>query len=300
MRYVIKRNGEKIDFDKTKIEKAILNAFREVGEEKSEEANRIATQIADEIASLSDTMTVEQIQEKVIFALMGTNRKDIALRYAEYRYQRNLIRESNTTDKNMLEILEGQSEYWNSENSNKNPILSTTVRDYMAGETSKDLTKRFFLPKEITEAHEKGLIQFHDADYYSQHMHNCCLNNIEDMLQNGTVISEVMIESPHSFSTACNITTQVIAQVASFQYGGQSVSLAHLAPFVDVSRKKIREQVIEERKENGDDLDTEKIENTVSRRLKREITKGIQMIQYQVVTLMTTNGCLEHGCCKIA
>ncbi|SEU10133.1 anaerobic ribonucleoside-triphosphate reductase [Lacrimispora sphenoides] len=287
---IIKRDGSKVDFDKSKIKKAILKAFIDVDGEESPYAKEKARDIANYIESLSKEMSVENIQDVVEEKLMSSNRKDVARAYIQYRLKRSLIRESNTTDKSILELLDGNSEYWNTENSNKNARLNTTIRDYTAGVVSKDLTERILLPKDIVEAHNAGIIHFHDEDYYMQRMHNCDLVNLEDMLQNGTVISETLIEKPHSFSTACNIATQIIAQVASSQYGGQSISLAHLAPFVDISRKSIRNDVIKERTVTGDDLDEEKINTTVKMRLAKEIKKGIQTIQYQVITLMTTNG----------
>jgi ribonucleoside-triphosphate reductase len=287
---VIKRDGTEVDFDKTKIKKAILKAFIDVDGEESSYANEKARDIANYTKSLNKEMSVEKIQDIVEDKLMSSNRKDVARAYIQYRLKRSLIRESNTTDKNILELLEGNSEYWNTENSNKNARLNTTIRDYTAGVVSKDLTERILLPKDIVEAHNAGIIHFHDEDYFMQRMHNCCLVNLEDMLQNGTVISETLVEKPHSFSTACNIATQIIAQVASSQYGGQSISLAHLAPFVDISRRSIKNKVIMERTATGDDLDEEKINLTVRMRLADEIKKGIQTIQYQIVTLMTTNG----------
>lgn len=287
---VTKRNGRKVKFDKEKIKIAVLKAFIDVDGEETTYAKDKARDIANYIESLDKDMSVEEIQDEVVNKLMASSRKDVAAKYVEYRYKRKLVRESNTTDKTILEIIEGDNDYWNSENSNKNPRLNTTIRDYMAGETSTDISRRILLPKDVIEAHDNGKIHFHDMDYFAQHMHNCGLDNLEDMFQNDTVISEVLIESPHSFSTSCTVATQIIAQVASFQYGGQSVSLAHLAPFVNVSRKAIRKEVIEERKKNNDDLDDLKIERTVKSRLLKEIRKGIQTIQYQVVTLMTTNG----------
>ena len=287
---ITKRGGRKTDFDKDKIKIAVLKAFVDVDGEETAYAKDKAREIANYIESLERDMTVEEIQDEVVNKLMASSRKDVAAKYVEYRYKRKLVRESNTTDKTILEIIEGDNDYWNSENSNKNPRLNTTIRDYMAGATSTDISRRLLLPKDVTEAHDDGRLHFHDMDYFAQHMHNCDLVNLEDMLTNNTVISEVLVESPHSFSTACTIATQIIAQVASSQYGGQSVSLAHLAPFVDVSRKAIREEVINERTINGDDLDENKIENIVKLRLTKEISKGIQTIQYQIVTLMTTNG----------
>lgn len=287
---VTKRDGHKVKFDKEKIKIAILKAFIDVDGEETTYAKEKARDIANYIESMNKNMNVEEIQDLVVNKLMSCTRKDIATKYVEYRYKKKLVRESNTTDKTILEIIEGDSDYWNNENSNKNPRLNTTVRDYMAGETSTDISRRLLLPKEVVEGHDSGVIHFHDMDYFAQHEYNCCLINLKDMLHNNTVISETLIESPHSFSTACTVATQIIAQVASSQYGGQSVSLTHLAPFVDVSRKSIRKEVIEERLHNGDDLNEEKIDYIVQMRLDKEIKKGIQTIQYQVVTLMTTNG----------
>ena len=287
---VIKRDNTREPFEKQKVRLAVSKAFIDVDGEETAYAKDKAREIANYIESLDRDMTVEEIQDEVVNKLMASSRKDVAAKYVEYRYKRKLVRESNTTDKTILEIIEGDNDYWNSENSNKNPRLNTTIRDYMAGATSTDISRRLLLPKDVTEAHDDGILHFHDMDYFAQHMHNCDLVNLEDMLTNNTVISEVLVESPHSFSTACTIATQIIAQVASSQYGGQSVSLAHLVPFVDVSRKAIREEVINECTINGDDLDENKIENIVKLRLTKEISKGIQTIQYQIVTLMTTNG----------
>lgn len=294
MANVIKRDGREVQFDKEKIKIAVLKAFIDVDGEETPFAKDKAREIANYIESLNKTMEVEEIQDMVVNKLMASTRKDVAAKYVEYRYKRKLVRESNTTDRTMLEIIEGDSDYWNSENSNKNPRLNTTVRDYMAGETSTDISRRLLLPVDVIKGHDEGIIHFHDMDYFAQHEHNCDLINLEDMLQNNTVISETLIESPHSFSTACTVATQIIAQVASAQYGGQSVSLAHLAPFVDVSRKAIRKEVTEELYDNG--LISEcnenyaEVSNITDRRLKKEIEKGVQTIQYQIVTLMTCNG----------
>ena len=290
---VIKRDGRQVAFEKEKIKLAVLKAFLDVDGEETSYAKDKAREIANYVESLDKDMDVEEIQDVVVNKLMASARKDVAARYVEYRYKRKLVRESNTTDKTILELISGTSDYWNNENSNKNATLVTTQRDYMAGIVSEDISKRFLLPPEIIQAHDDGIIHFHDIDYFGQKaLHNCDLINLEDMLQNGTVISGVMIEKPHSFSTACNIATQIIAQVASSQYGGQSISLSHLAPFVDVSRKKIRAEV-----ENElyclDELDVDKdalISNIVESRVREEIKRGVQTIQYQVVTLMTTNG----------
>ena len=291
---VIKRNGKTVQFDKDKIRLAVLKAFLDVDGEETSYAKDKAREIANYVESLNKDMEVEEIQDIIVNKLMASSRKDVAARYVEYRYKRKLVRESNTTDKTILELISGISDYWNNENSNKNATLVTTQRDYMAGVVSEDITKRFLLPPEIIQAHDEGIIHFHDIDYFGQKaLHNCDLINLEDMLQNGTVISGVMIEKPHSFSTACNIATQIIAQVASSQYGGQSISLSHLAPFVDVSRKKICAEVdYELNLAHGTfDRDYGEVRDAiVEKRVKEEIKRGVQTIQYQVVTLMTTNG----------
>ena len=294
---VIKRDGREEEFRKEKIKDAVLKAFIDVDEDVSQEALNIADKIATEISNIKkQSMGVEDIQDEVVRKLMATSRKDVASGYVEYRYKRQLIRESNTTDKTIMELLNGDSDYWNNENSNKNAQLVTTQRDYMAGVVSEDISKRFLLPKDIVEAHEAGIIHFHDIDYFGQNaLHNCDLINLEDMLQNGTVISGVMIEKPHSFSTACNIATQIIAQVASSQYGGQTITLSHLAPFVDVSRQKIKDVVRNEfvsfiGHEPTTDEEIDAYNKTVENRVREEIRRGVQTIQYQVVTLMTTNG----------
>ena len=239
---------------------------------------------------MNRAVSVEEIQDMVENQIMANGAFDVARSYVKYRYNRSLVRKSNTTDDRILSLIECNNEEVKQENSNKNPTVNSVQRDYMAGEVSKDITRRILLPPDIVEAHETGLIHFHDADYFAQHMHNCDLVNLEDMLQNGTVISETLIEKPHSFSTACNISTQIIAQVASCQYGGQSISLTHLAPFVDVSRKKIRRQVTEELRSIDENISDEKIDEITEKRLREEVKNGVQMIQYQVVTLMTTNG----------
>jgi len=297
MKTIVKRNGQKENFDKNKIVNAIKKAFLEADGVVDEKSAAIADKIAFEIESSgNDNMNVEDIQDAVVHKLMATSRKDVAALYVEYRYRRKLVRESNTTDKTILELLSGDSEYWNSENSNKNAKLVTTQRDYMAGIVSEDISKRFLLPSDIIHAHEEGIIHFHDIDYFGQNaLHNCDLINLEDMLQNGTVISNVMIEKPHSFSTACNIATQIIAQVASSQYGGQTISLSHLAPFVDVSRQKIKKDVLDEfinfiGHEPETDTEQDEYSKIVESRVREEIKRGVQTIQYQVVTLMTTNG----------
>ena len=294
---VIKRDGRKEDFNRCKIRDAVLHAFYDVDGEASKADLTIAEKISDEISNVKKkSLHVEDIQDMVVNKLMATSRKDVASRYVEYRYRRKLVRESNTTDKTILELLSGDSEYWNSENSNKNAKLVTTQRDYMAGIVSEDISKRFLLPSDIIHAHEEGIIHFHDIDYFGQNaLHNCDLINLEDMLQNGTVISNVMIEKPHSFSTACNIATQIIAQVASSQYGGQTISLSHLAPFVDVSRQKIKKDVLDEfinfiGHEPTTEEEIVSYNETVENRVREEIKRGVQTIQYQVVTLMTTNG----------
>ena len=291
---VIKRDGRKVEFDKNKIKFAILKAFLEVDGEETTYAKEKAREIANYIESLNIDMSVEDIQDIIVSKLMSSSRKDVAATYVEYRYKRKLVRESNTTDKVILELLNGNSDYWNNENSNKNATLVTTQRDYMAGIVSEDISKRFLLPADVVQAHDEGIIHFHDIDYFGQQaLSNCCLVNLDDMLQNGTVISGTMIEKPHSFSTACNVATQIIAQVASSQYGGQSISLAHLAPFVEVSRQKIKAEVdYELNLAHGTfDKDYGYIRDIiVERRVLEEIKRGVQTIQYQVVTLMTTNG----------
>lgn len=341
MNSVIKRNGDIVDFDQTKIINAITRAFKQVDGEVSPYAVAKASEIALYVMSLEDEkLDVESIQDIVIYKLMNSKRKDVAKAYIEYRYKRQLIREANhnTTDETILSITDGSNTYWNTENSNKNPVLNTTIRDYMAGAISTDISLRMLLPSDVVEADKEGILHFHDKDYFLQHMHNCCLINIDDMLQNGTVISDAKIDKPHSFSTACTITTQIISQVASSQYGGQSVTLTHLAPFVDVSRKAFyKEIVFELERAYGEMLERENkkywwkkifkkrnqafdlsyeckesydpnfqymvarknvetwfgkevIEQLVNQRLKKEIAKGIQTIQYQIITLMTTNG----------
>lgn len=293
----VKRDGRKEEFDKSKISNAIKKAFIEVDGDIDDKAETIVDKIANEIAGTKkEEMSVEDIQDLVVNKLMATSRKDVASRYVEYRYQRKIIREANTTDETIMELLSGQSDYWNNENSNKNAELVTTQRDYMAGVVSEDISKRFLVPKDVIEAHDAGIIHFHDMDYFAQNaLHNCDLVNLEDMLQNGTVISGVMIEKPHSFATACNIATQIIAQVASSQYGGQSISVAHLAPFVDVSRQKFKKDAMKAFVEFAGhepvtDDELTKYNNMVEHMVKNEIKRGVQTIQYQVVTLMTTNG----------
>ena len=290
---IIKRNGQEAIFDEVKITNAIIAANKEVVETErlsEEEIDNITNDIKYKCQKMKRALSVEEIQNLVEDELMKLNAFSVARKYITYRFQRALARQSNTTDDQILSLIECANEEVKQENSNKNPTVNSVQRDYMAGEVSKDLTRRILLPEDIVKAHDEGLIHFHDADYFSQHMHNCDLVNLEDMLQNGTVISETMIEKPKSFSTACNVATQIIAQVASSQYGGQSITLSHLAPFVDVSRQKFRKEVKEEFETIGLELDDEKINALAEERLKKEITKGVQTIQYQVVTLMTTNG----------
>lgn len=290
---IIKRNGSEADFNIEKIIAAITKAdeANDNGRELTDEQIRnIAVTIKNTGECISRALSVEEIQELVELEIMKCGAYDTAKRYIRYRYTRNLARVANTTDNQILTLIECNNEEAKQENSNKNPTVNSVQRDYMAGEVSKDITMRILLPEDIVKAHEDGIIHFHDTDYYAQHMHNCDLVNLEDMLQNGTVISGTMIEKPHSFSTACNIATQIIAQVASNQYGGQSISLAHLAPFVEVSRKKIAKQVRDEYEFIGVDVDEAKIKEVVEKRLREEINRGVQTIQYQVVTLLTTNG----------
>ena len=290
---VIKRNGVEGIFDKAKIINAVQKANEEVPKLHQLSQYQI-TALADTIATRalesSHAVNVEDIQDMVETGIMEMRGYEVAQKYVRYRYKRELTRKSNTTDDNILSLLDQINENAKQENSNKNPTINSTQRDYMAGEVSKDLTMRVLLPEEIVKAHDEGIIHFHDSDYYAQREHNCDLINLQDMLQNGTVISQTLIEKPHSFFTACNVTTQIVAQVASNQYGGQSFSLAHLAPFVDISRQKIRNKVIEERKECGEPMDEEIIRKVSERRLKDEIQSGIQTIQYQLITLMTCNG----------
>ena len=290
---IIKRSGAEVEFDPKKIVIAVTKANDSVvpSERMSEiQIKRIAEDVESAAANMNRSLSVEEIQDMVEDQIMNQRAFDVARRYITYRYTRALVRKSNTTDEQILSLIECNNEEVKQENSNKNPTVNSVQRDYMAGEVSKDITKRILLEPDIVDAHERGLIHFHDADYFAQHMHNCDLVNLEDMLQNGTVISGTCIEKPHSFSTACNIATQIIAQVASCQYGGQSISLAHLAPFVDISRKKIYEDVKEELLDINPNVTEEKIREITEKRLREEIRKGVQTIQYQVVTLMTTNG----------
>ena len=290
---IIKRNGSEVAFDIDKIIIAISKANKTVGENERMtpmQIQRIAESVVLSCEKLGRSPSVEEVQDMVEKQIMAHGAFEVAKSYITYRYTRTLVRQSNTTDDKILSLIECNNEEAKQENANKNPVVNSTQRDYMAGEVSRDITNRLLLPQDIVEAHNEGIIHFHDADYYAQHMHNCDLVDLEDMLQNGTVITGTLIERPHSFSTACNIATQIIAQVASNQYGGQSISLAHLAPFVQVSRDKIRQQVLQESKTIGVELSVDKIHALVEQRLREEVRRGVQTIQYQVVTLMTTNG----------
>ena len=290
---VIKRNGSEVTFDITKIIAAITKANESVDESirmTPMQIQRIAESVEFSCLKMNRSPSVEEIQELVEYQIMAHGAFEVAKNYVTYRYTRSLVRRSNTTDEKILSLIECCNEEAKQENANKNPVVNSTQRDYMAGEVSRDITERILLPQEIVEAHREGIIHFHDADYYAQHMHNCDLVNLEDMLQNGTVITGTLIERPHSFATACNIATQIVAQVASNQYGGQSISLTHLAPFVEVSRQKIRKIVEAEMASIGADPGAEKITELVETRLREEIRRGVQTIQYQVVTLLTTNG----------
>lgn len=290
---IIKRSGAEETFDIDKITAAVTKANNEtetINRMSAEQVHEIADNIMQICIDTKRALNVEEIQDLVEDQIMEKHAFSVARKYITYRYKRALVRKSNSTDKQIMSLLECQNEEVLQENSNKNPTVNSVQRDYMAGEVSKDITKRFLLPEDIVRAHEQGIIHFHDSDYFAQHMHNCCLVNLEDMLQNGTVISETMIDTPKSFSTACNIATQSIAQIASSQYGGQSISLAHLAPFVDVSRQKFRRQVEEEFKKAGINYTKEQVDEVSELRVKDEIKRGVQMIQYQVITLMTTNG----------
>ena len=290
---VIKRNGSEVTFDITKIIAAITKANESVDESirmTPMQIQRIAESVEFSCLKMNRSPSVEEIQDLVEYQIMAHGAYEIAKNYVTYRYTRSLVRRSNTTDEKILSLIECCNEEAKQENANKNPVVNSTQRDYMAGEVSRDITERILLPQEIVEAHREGIIHFHDADYYAQHMHNCDLVNLEDMLQNGTVITGTLIERPHSFATACNIATQIVAQVASNQYGGQSISLTHLAPFVEVSRRKIRKIVETEMASIGADPGEEKINELVEARLREEIRRGVQTIQYQVVTLLTTNG----------
>ncbi|MBR0165214.1 MAG: anaerobic ribonucleoside-triphosphate reductase [Lachnospiraceae bacterium] len=290
---IIKRSGEEVVFDGSKIVAAVEKANHEVTEDKrlsDDEIRGIEEGVEQQCVELNRAASVEEIQDMVENGIMDSGRFEVARKYITYRYKRALVRKANTTDEKIMTLIELNNEEVKQENSNKNPTVNSVQRDYMAGEVSKDLTRRFLLPEDVVRAHEEGIIHFHDADYFAQHMHNCDLVNLEDMLQNGTVISETMIEKPKSFSTACNIATQAIAQIASNQYGGQSITLSHLVPFVDVSRKKFREMVREEFKAAGMKADEEQINQVAELRVKEEVRRGCQVIQYQVITLMTTNG----------
>ncbi len=291
---IIKRSGQEVEFDASKIYNAITKANNNQEKDKDRiteaEIKEIVDTVTKKCKNIKRAVSVEEIQDMVEENLVARNKFKLAKHYITYRYQRALVRHSNTTDKQILSLIECENEEVKQENSNKNPTVNSVQRDYMAGEVSKDITKRFLLPTDIVEAHENGEIHFHDADYFAQHMHNCDLINLEDMLQNGTVISGTMIERPHSFATACNIATQIIAQVASSQYGGQSISLTHLAPFVDVSRQKFRRETKKEFEELGVEITEEQLNAIVESQVRKEVNKGIQTIQYQVVTLMTTNG----------
>ena len=290
---IIKRSGKEVVFDRRKIVSAIERANTEVAEKyrlSGEQINRIEGEVEDNCRSLTRAASVEEIQDMVENGIMGVGRFEVARKYITYRYKHALVRQANTTDEQIMSLIDCKNEEVKQENSNKNPTVNSVQRDYMAGEVSKDLTRRFLLPEDVIRAHEEGIIHFHDSDYFAQRMHNCCLVNLEDMLQNGTVISETMIEKPHSFATACNIATQAIAQIASSQYGGQSITLSHLVPFVEVSRQKFRSEVAQEFVEAGMHASEEQINQIAEMRVRNEINRGVQVIQYQVITLMTTNG----------
>ncbi len=290
---IIKRSGTEVPFDLTKITAAVEKANNSVSDVEKMTPEQIAV-ISANMRTICEGMDralgVEEIQDLVENQIMNQRAFSVARNYITYRYRRALVRKSNSTDQQILSLLEFDNEEVKQENSNKNPAVNSVQRDYMAGEVSKDITKRILLPQDVVEAHEAGIIHFHDADYFAQHMHNCCLVNLEDMLQNGTVISETMIETPKSFATACNVATQAVAQIASSQYGGQSISLAHLVPFVQVSREKYKKEVLKEFKENGIEATQEMIDKVAEMRVRKEVKQGVQMIQYQVITLMTTNG----------
>ena len=290
---IIKRSGKEMVFDGRKIVAAIERANTEVAERlrlNGDQISYIEREVEDNCRSLTRAANVEEIQDMVENGIMGVGRYEVARKYITYRYKHALVRQANTTDEQIMSLIDCNNEEVKQENSNKNPTVNSVQRDYMAGEVSKDLTRRFLLPEDIVRAHEEGLIHFHDSDYFAQRMHNCCLVNLEDMLQNGTVISETMIEKPHSFATACNIATQAIAQIASSQYGGQSITLSHLVPFVEVSRQKFRKEVAQEFADAGMEATEEQINTIAELRVRKEINRGVQVIQYQVITLMTTNG----------
>ena len=292
---VIKRNGQEVVFNLDKVKSAITKANKDVAPQDQIDGLsiiNIAAAVDEECQNLKRAVNVEEIQDFVEDTLLEMGYYRLAKAYMTYRYQHALMRQTNTTDGKILSLINLENEEIKQENSNKNPVIVSTQRDYMAGEVSKDLSKRYLLPPDIIEAHNKGIIHFHDMDYFAQHIHNCDLINLEDMLQNGTIISGTLIEKPHSFATACNIATQIVAQVASCQYGGQTFTMSHLAPFVDISRQKIKQEVEKEFKEiyKLEDIDQEKINEIVESRVKTEIKRGIQTIQYQINTLMTTNG----------
>lgn len=290
---IIKRSGKEVTFDGSKILAAIEKANKEVTPEQSlsdDQIKNIGAQVEEKCGKLTRAASVEEIQDMVEDGLMESGKFEVARKYITYRYRHALVRKSNTTDEQIMSLIECSNEEVKQENSNKNPTVNSVQRDYMAGEVSRDITRRFLLPEDVVKAHKDGIIHFHDSDYFAQHMHNCCLVNLEDMLQNGTVISETMIERPKSFSTACNIATQAIAQIASSQYGGQSITLSHLVPFVDVSRQKFRREVRQEFIDAKMDATDEQINDIAEMRVRKEIERGVQVIQYQVITLMTTNG----------
>ena len=290
---IIKRNGMEVIFEPVKIANAVTKANNSVGENgrmTAEQIQEITDSVTRTCESMGRALSVEEIQDLVEHQIMAQGAFDVAKNYITYRYTRSLVRQSNTTDEKILSLIECCNEEVKQENSNKNPVVNSTQRDYMAGEVSRDITERLLLPADIVEAHREGIIHFHDSDYFAQHMHNCDLVNLEDMLQNGTVISGTLIERPHRFSTACNIATQIIAQVASNQYGGQSISLTHLAPFVDISRKEIRKKLERDLTDVGLKFGPEQIDILVEKQLRDEIRSGVQTIQYQILTLLTTNG----------
>ena len=302
VRKIIKRDGSEVSFDASKIFNAITKANDEVDpihQMTNDKIYQITSKIKEKIFASLYAMPVEDIQELVEKEIMKAGAYEAAQKYIRYRYQRNLDRKESSIDKTILSLLNMENEEIKQENSNKNPVIVSTQRDYMAGEVSKDISRRYLIPKDVMEVHDKGIGHFHDLDYFAQNLHNCDLINLEDMLQNGTVISGTKIDKPHSFYTAANITTQIVAQVASSQYGGQSWSLAHLAPFVDISRQRLRKKVKEEFKDNNINIDEESINKIAESRLKDEIKSGIQTIQYQLVTLMTTNGGQKFGRYKI-
>ena len=290
---IIKRSGKEVTFDGAKILAAIEKANKEVTPDQSlsdDQIKSIEAQVEAKCGKLTRAANVEEIQDMVEDGLMQSGKFEVARKYITYRYRHALVRKSNTTDEQIMSLIECNNEEVKQENSNKNPTVNSVQRDYMAGEVSRDITRRFLLPDDVVKAHKDGIIHFHDSDYFAQHMHNCCLVNLEDMLQNGTVISETMIERPKSFSTACNIATQAIAQIASSQYGGQSITLSHLVPFVDVSRQKFKREVRQELLDAGMDATDEQVNEIAEMRVRKEIERGVQVIQYQVITLMTTNG----------